>query len=97
MEERPPWSTGFSKGMRARNSNLTCSIADLLCFKPRFLFFAFPTCKVQKTQNVFVVPKKRSISMQSMEHVMFISTRNIFVLGWQAESCPPLRGGYADY
>lgn len=93
MKERSPWSTGLGTGMRARNSNLTCATAVMLGCKSSLLFFAFPTCKIGKTQNVFVVTIKCSIRMQSTEHVVFISTRNIFVLGWQAESSPPLHGG----
>lgn len=40
---------------------------------------------------------KFSISLQSMERVVFIPTNNIFVLGWQAGSSLPLHGGSSRY
>lgn len=59
---------------------------DMSCFKSSCLFVAFPTCKFGKNQDVFVVTIKCNISIRSVELVVFISTGNIFVLGWQAVS-----------
>lgn len=44
-EERRSWSSGLSKTLRTRNSNLSCSTAGILCFKSSLYFSVFPTCK----------------------------------------------------